>query len=120
MTSTPHETKKPPAVVWNPEHLPNGGDCIVVYVHQHSRHPLTQTLGCVSQMVPDGKHIFSASDENPPIKFAFNEALTLAEREGIGAIVIVDPVGFGWLELKGVVRWLCRRPPLARRRWSRS
>ena len=103
MTSTPTGTKPPLAIFWNPERLPNGGDCIVVYVHQHSRHPLTQTLGCVSQPDPDGRHIFSASDENQPIKFAFNEALTLAVREGICAIVIIDPVGFGWLELKEVV-----------------
>jgi hypothetical protein len=27
--------------------------------------------------------------------------LAYAEREGVGAIAITDPVGFGWLELKG-------------------
>jgi hypothetical protein len=103
MTSTPNEAKLPPVIVWNPERLPNGGDCIIVHVHQHSLHPLTQTLGCVSRPDPGGTHIFSASDDNPPIKFAFNEALALAEREGISAIAIIDPVGFGLLELKGAV-----------------
>jgi hypothetical protein len=103
MTSTSHETKPPPAIVWNPEQLPNGGDCIVVQVHQHSLHPLTQTLGCVSRPDRGGALGFVASDDNPPIKFAFNEALARAEREGIGTIAIIDPVGFGWLELKGAV-----------------
>ena len=103
MTAAPNETKRPMEIVWNPERLPNGGDCIVVHVHQHSRHPLTQTLGCVSRPDASGALGFVASDDNPPIKFAFNEALARADREGIGMIVVVDPVGFGWLELKGAV-----------------
>ena len=102
MTSPQSDTKRPVAVVWNPDRLPNGGDCIVVYVHQHSRHPLTQTLGCVSPPGAGGAPTFVASDDNPPLKFAFNAALAHAKREGVGAIVIIDPVGFGWLELKGV------------------
>lgn len=103
MTSQSNETKRPLEIVWNPDRLPNGGDCILVQVHQHSRHPLTQTLGCVSRPDPSGALGFVASDDNPPVKFAFNEAVALAEREGIGTIAIVDPVGFGLLELKGVV-----------------
>ncbi|MCW2272915.1 hypothetical protein GJ654_02300 [Rhodoblastus acidophilus] len=103
MTSTTPETTRPPAILWNPERLPNGGDCIVVQVHQHSRHPLTQTLAYVSRPDSGGRVAFVASDDNPPIKFAFNQALALAEREGIGAIAIIDPVGFGWLELKDAV-----------------
>jgi hypothetical protein len=103
MTSPPDETRRTPEIVWNPERLPGDGDCIVVHVHQHSRHPLTQTLGRVSRPKPGGPSGFVASDDNPPIKFAFNEALVLAQREGIGAIAIIDPVGFGWLELKGFV-----------------
>ena len=93
-------TKRPVEVVWNPELLPNGGDCIVLHVHQHSSHPLTQTLGCVSRPGAGGAPAFVASDNNPPLKFAFNAALAQAEREG--AIAIINPVGFGWLELKGV------------------
>lgn len=74
-----------------------------MHVHQHSRHPLTQTLGCVGRPDASGALGFVASDHNLPIKFAFNEALARAEREGIGVIAIIDPVGFGWLELKGAV-----------------
>jgi hypothetical protein len=101
MTSPLPEMKRQVAVVWNPERLPNDGDCIVLHVHQHSLHPLTQTLGYVCLPNAGGAPRFVASDANPPIKFAFNAALAYAEREGVGAIAIIDPVGFGWLELKG-------------------
>jgi hypothetical protein len=101
MTSPPHETKRRVTVVWNPERLPNDGYCIVLHVHRHSLDPLTQTLGCVCPPNAGGAPKFVASDANPPIKFAFNAALAYAEREGVEAIAIVDPVGFGWLELKG-------------------
>ncbi len=85
-------------IIWNPEVVPD--EAVVLYVHQHSVSPLTKTLGYFG---PLGAR-FIPSDSNLPIKAAFKQALTYAKREGFEKLVIVDPVGFGWLELKGVSR----------------
>lgn len=86
-------------VVWNPEPLPSGEICVVLHVHQHSLSPLKATLGYFDPTAPG----FVASDENPPIKIAFRQAMTYAKKEGVNKLVIVDPVGFGRLALKGLV-----------------
>ncbi len=74
-------------------------DSVVLYVHQHSLFPLTKTLGYFDALGTG----FIASDANPPIKTAFERMLAYAEHEGVGRVVIVDPVGFGRLELKDLV-----------------
>ncbi len=86
-------------IIWNPEAVPD--DALVFYIHQHSVSPLTKTLGYFGQ-TPGAR--FIASDSNLPIKIAFKEAIKHAKREGLKKLVIIDPVGFGWLELRNVVQ----------------
>lgn len=88
-------------LVWNPKHIPDGEDAVILTAHQHTRHPTT-ILGSfrATRQVDRISAAFHVSDFDVPFRDAFRKARAYAQAHGIPRLYVQDPYGLGSLEVR--------------------